>query len=293
VRLLVVVPFLNEEEHLGDVLASLEGQTRPADEILLVDDGSIDGSAGIAESWAQGRPEARLLRRPPRAPDRDRLAAAGELRAFQWALERAGAEWDVAAKLDSDVRLTPLTVATLEERFRADERLGLAGSFLTERGRDGHPGRLRIRPEHVHGATKFYRRACWEDIAPLPAILGWDTIDEVRARMHGWRTASFEMPDGDPVHLRPRGSHDGALRAWRRFGECAWGVGEPAWHVAAYGLRELRSPPRVAGGLSYVLGWALSPVRRRPRADPATRAFLRAELRQRARGRMRVGAGRA
>ena len=109
-----------------------------------------------------------------------------------------------------------------------DERLGLAGSFLQEAGR-----RIRIGEGHVHGATKFFRRECWEDIAPVPPILGWDTIDESTARLRGWRTKSFAMPDGDPEHLRPRGTHDGLLRGYRRWGECSYALGESPLHVAA------------------------------------------------------------
>jgi glycosyltransferase involved in cell wall biosynthesis len=48
----VVVPVRNEEEHLGDCLQALQRQTLPAEryEIIVVDDGSKDGSAGIAEA---------------------------------------------------------------------------------------------------------------------------------------------------------------------------------------------------------------------------------------------------
>jgi glycosyltransferase involved in cell wall biosynthesis len=38
-RLAVVVPFLDEERHLGVLLSSLEGQRRRPDRLLLVDDG--------------------------------------------------------------------------------------------------------------------------------------------------------------------------------------------------------------------------------------------------------------
>ena len=44
---------------------------------------------------------------------------------------------------------------------------------------------------HVRGATKIYRRACWEAIGGLWRAPGWDTIDEVKANMLGWKTHSF------------------------------------------------------------------------------------------------------
>ena len=43
-----MIPALNEERHLGCLLSDLAAQTRPADEVLVVDAGSTDGTAKIA-----------------------------------------------------------------------------------------------------------------------------------------------------------------------------------------------------------------------------------------------------
>ena len=47
-RVSVIIPALNEERRLGPLLQSLGRQTRRADEILVVDDGSTDGTAALA-----------------------------------------------------------------------------------------------------------------------------------------------------------------------------------------------------------------------------------------------------
>jgi glycosyltransferase involved in cell wall biosynthesis len=277
VILAAAVPFLNEREHLSEFLASIAAQTRRPDRLLLVDDGSTDGSHELAADFAAAHPWARLLRRPPRDPERDRLASAKELEAFQWAVEQLDVEWEVVAKLDADLRLTPRTVETILAELERDDRLGLAGSYLQENGR-----RIRIGEGHVHGATKFFRRACWEDIAPIPPILGWDTIDESTARLRGWRTQSFAMPDGDPEHLRPRGTYDGLLRGFRRWGECSYALGESPLHVTLYALRQMATErPRVAGGASYAAGYAAAALRRAPRADADLRASVRRAQKQR------------
>jgi poly-beta-1,6-N-acetyl-D-glucosamine synthase len=277
VILAVVVPFLNEREHLPDFLESVATQTRRPDRLLLVDDGSTDGSHERAAEFAETHSWASVLRRPPRNPERDRLATAKELEAFQWAVERLELEWDVLAKLDADLRLTPRTIATILAEIERDDQLGLAGSYLQENGR-----RIRIGDGHVHGATKFFRRACWEDVAPIPPILGWDTIDESTARLRGWATRSFAMPDGDPEHLRPRGTYDGALRGYRRWGECSYALGESPLHVTLYALRQMASErPRFAGGVSYATGYAAAALRRAPRADAEVRASVRRAQKQR------------
>lgn len=275
--LAVVVPFLNEERYLHVLLTSLAGQTRPPDRLVLVDDGSTDSSNAVASAFAGSHRGVTVLRRPPRAPSSDRLAGAHELQAFKWGLQHIEEPWDVVGKLDADLELPPRTLETLTEAFVADSRLGLAGTYLRECGGDGEVRRLRIASDHVHGATKFYRRGCWEDISPLPGILGWDTVDEVTARLNGWRTQSLEVPGGDPVHLRPRGAHDGVLRGYRRWGECAWGIGEAPLHVALMAVREMASQRPMRAGLHYAAGWAWAGVRRRPRADAEIRAAVRQE----------------
>lgn len=47
-RVSVIVPALNAEKTLRDALRSISGQTRPADEVIVVDDGSTDATAEIA-----------------------------------------------------------------------------------------------------------------------------------------------------------------------------------------------------------------------------------------------------
>ena len=64
--LAVAVPFLNEGEHLPDFLGSLAAQTRTPERLLLVDDGSTDGSHEIAAEFVAAHPWAQVLRRPVR-----------------------------------------------------------------------------------------------------------------------------------------------------------------------------------------------------------------------------------
>lgn len=282
-RLVIVVPFLNEEAYLGTLLDSISRQSRPPHRLLLVDDGSSDGSLRLARQFADHHEYATVLARPPRQTSRDRLAQAAELVAFCWAVDQLDNSWDVVAKVDADLRLTPLCFENLEARLEEDHRLGIAGAYLSVVGPDGRAIRERCPPHHVRGATKFYRRECFEQISPLPPILGWDTIDEVAARRRGWHTATFAVSSGDPIHMRPTATYDGALQGFRRGGAAAYAYGaHPVW-VLLGTARRLREPPWVVGGLSFMMGWLLAALRRQPRAQLAERAFLWAEQKQRIR----------
>lgn len=80
-RVSVVIPAYNAEATLADALDSVLAQTRPPDEIIVVDDGSRDGTATLAESY--GPRGVKLLRRENGGPGRARntgiTAATGEL----------------------------------------------------------------------------------------------------------------------------------------------------------------------------------------------------------------------
>jgi poly-beta-1,6-N-acetyl-D-glucosamine synthase len=286
-KLAVVVCFMDEAEYLPTLLSTIADQTLPPSQLLLVDDGSRDRSGELATAFAADHGWARALRRPLKAPTKDRLASAAELVAFQWAVQQLSEPWDVLVKLDADLRLEPELFETIAARFQADERLGITGPFLSIPTPAGGTRRESARVEHVRGATKFYRRQCYEQISPVPPILGWDTIDELRARGNGWFTRSFALAGGDCIHLRPTGAYDGRLRAQRREGRCAWGYrSHPLW-VTLAALYRMRQRPFVLGGVCYLLGWMAAGLTRQPRGERALGALSRREKLASARARVR------
>ncbi|WP_042365544.1 bifunctional glycosyltransferase/CDP-glycerol:glycerophosphate glycerophosphotransferase [Streptacidiphilus neutrinimicus] len=60
-RLSVVVPIYNVERYLDECLASLAAQTMGDFEVVMVDDGSTDGSAAIAHAWERRDPRFRSV----------------------------------------------------------------------------------------------------------------------------------------------------------------------------------------------------------------------------------------
>ena len=276
-RIAVVVSFLNEAEYLPRLLASVADQTEPPEQLLLVDDGSQDRSPDIAQQFAAANAYARALRRTVREAEGDRLVDAPELRAFSWGVDQLEDSWDIVSKLDGDLELPPTLLAEVRQAFGDDPKLGITGSYLSILG----PGETRKReynpPYHVRGPNKFYRRECYRQITPLPTFLGWDTVDDLRARRLGWSTRSFLPTSGEALHLRPTGAHDGRLRAFRRWGRCAWGYGaHPLW-VLLGAMRRVKSPPYGLGGINYLLGWCTAAVRRYPRAEPSLLEHCRHE----------------
>ncbi len=56
-RVSVVIPFLNAERFLGETVESVRAQTFADWEVLLVDDGSTDGSTRLAKEYAAAQPD--------------------------------------------------------------------------------------------------------------------------------------------------------------------------------------------------------------------------------------------
>jgi GT2 family glycosyltransferase len=60
----VVTPFLNAAAHIGEAVASVQAQTITDWELILVDDGSTDDSASIAQMFSERDSRIKLLHRP-------------------------------------------------------------------------------------------------------------------------------------------------------------------------------------------------------------------------------------
>lgn len=69
-RVAVVVPCRNEARYIGSLLDALAAQTRPPDEVVIVDDGSTDGTAAVVDAWAHAHSvlSVRVVPGPARGP---------------------------------------------------------------------------------------------------------------------------------------------------------------------------------------------------------------------------------
>lgn len=107
-RISVVVPVLNEEQSIRALLEGLLRQTRPPDEIVIVDGGSTDATPRIVEQYKAQTPRVRLIREPNALPGRGRNVGAAN----------ATHEW--LAFIDAGVRPATDWLAGITERAESD-----------------------------------------------------------------------------------------------------------------------------------------------------------------------------
>lgn len=281
-RVLLVSPVRNEAAHIERIVAAVAGQTRPPDAWIVVDDGSTDGTSEILRMLEDRVSFMRVLQAPEgyTTAGVDRLAAAAAPRAFNLGLRSVSwNEFTHVGKLDGDTELPADYLERLLEEFRRDSSLGIGGGIRVEQFADGWR-ELHVPRHHVPGALKLYTTGCFEAIGGMHERLGWDTIDETYARMHGFTTRSF--PALVTRHHRHWGTADGRLRGRARHGQAAYILHYDALFVLARSLKVATAAPWFLSGLAFIYGYVHAAIVRTPRVeDPDFRRFMRRELRAR------------
>jgi len=249
----VITPVRDEGEHLPDTIESMASQSIRPSLWVVVNDGSSDDTGTVAEAAAAKYSWVRVVHRPDRG---FRKAGGGVVEAFYDGYKMAGnVPWDFLVKLDGDLSFKPSYFQSCIQRFERDPSLGLGGGTICNdvggvwvAEAKGDP------PFHVRGATKIYRRACWEAIGGLLRAPGWDTLDEFKANMLGWKTYSFR--ELKLLHHRIAGEVDGAWKNWFKNGRANYISGyHPLFMMLKCTQRMFKKPYGVAG-LGLMSGFA-------------------------------------
>jgi hypothetical protein len=176
-------------------------------------------------------------------------------------------------KLDGDLSFDEYYFESLLGLFEREPRLGIAGGCVYSM--QGGEARLERQPRfHVRGATKMYRRACWEALGGLLRAPGWDTLDEVKAHMKGFTTRS--VGSLRVVQHKPTGSADGSWRNAVKNGRANWVAGYHPLYVTAKCVRRLFQRPYLIGAVGVMSGFVAGGIAKMPRvADPELIDYLR------------------
>jgi len=175
-RVSVIVPAHNAAPFLGEALESVFAQGLTDVEVVVVDDGSSDGTAEVARGFGRG---VRVLAQP----------RSGSGRARNLGLAETGGE--IVAFLDADDVWLPDKAARQLPLLERDPALGLVfsdmvsfgdgsegGSYFRERGFTGRctPSEIFLH-DMISTPTVLLRRACLRETGPFdPSLpIGQDT----------------------------------------------------------------------------------------------------------------------
>ncbi len=98
-RSLIVIPTYNESENLPLILQAALDATPAEVEILVVDDGSPDGTGQLAEGWCQKNPRVHVMHRKGKLG-----LGTAYVAGFRWGLEQG---FDLLIEMDADFSHDP------------------------------------------------------------------------------------------------------------------------------------------------------------------------------------------
>jgi poly-beta-1,6-N-acetyl-D-glucosamine synthase len=270
-KYVVISPVRDEEQYIGLTLESVVTQSIVPAEWIIVDDGSSDRTAEIVEQYAQKYTWIRLLRRGNRG---FRQSGAGVVEAFYEGYKTLKCQdWDFLVKLDGDLSFQPDYFACLADQLQAQATLGIAGGDLFHKV-DGELQLEKCPQFHVRGATKVYRRECWDAIGGLLNQPGWDIVDETKANMLGWTTRSFT--DIQAIHHRFTGTAESKWRDQIKNGRAYYIAGYHPLFMAVKCAYRLASRPYLTGALGMAYGFLSGYLKGSPQVgDPALIQYVR------------------
>jgi len=283
-RYVIITPVRDEEAYLRFTIESVLNQSIRPSEWVLVNDGSSDNTGKIIEDAARKHSWIRPLHRSDRG---FRQAGGGVVQAFNDAYSTlTTSDWDFVVKLDGDLSFEPDYFERCFGYFKSEPKLGVAGGAIYHI-KGGQPCLERGPAFHVRGATKIYRRACWEAIGGLLPAPGWDTLDEVKAQMLGWNTRCFA--DLQLIHHRYTGAADGTWKTAIKYGKANYISGYHPLFVLAKCARRLFQKPYVVASAGLFHGYVTSYLKRIPRVDdPQLIAYVRRQQISRLVGRQTI-----
>jgi glycosyltransferase involved in cell wall biosynthesis len=248
-RITLISTLLNEASHLEESLNTIDAQTRPPDEVVIVDGGSTDGSLEILRRWAAGRARTRIESRP------GANISAGRNAAIRLATG------DVIAVTDFGCTLDPGWLAALEAGFEGGVDVVMGFYAPDPRTRFERimaclnlPDASEVDPVRFMPSSRSvaFARTVWEKAGRYPEWLaiGEDMYFNFRVLDTG-ATRRF-APDAI-VRWRLRPDLRSTLRQYFRYGQ---GDGRAGMYPKRHALRFAT----YAGALAFTAAAARRPV---------------------------------
>ena len=271
-KIAVITPAYNEENYIQRTLESVTRQTLKPDCWMIVDDGSTDTTLDLVTPFQKSNPWIQTKRRPKKFGHE---AGAAVVRAFHYGLERLPfQDFDIIFKLDADLTLPENYFERVVEEYAGNTNLGMCGGICVIKDSRGYIYEPISDTDHLRGAVKSYRSACFEQIGKVRAVYGWDTLDELLALYNGWEVKV--LPELRVIHHRRTHTESKSLKIYLKTGR--------SFHIMGYGtvlafissLKQIAMPPKVLSSVFMVAGYLGAWVSNQPKAvSPEEGRFIR------------------
>ncbi|MDA8086073.1 MAG: glycosyltransferase family A protein [Nitrospiraceae bacterium] len=271
IKYVVISPVRDESAYIEKTIHAVAAQTILPDKWIIINDGSCDNTGEIINEYAKRYPWIYPVHRHDRG---FRKAGGGVIESFYDGYTKlALKDWNYIVKLDGDLSFDNDYFEKCFDKFGKSPKLGIGGGVIL----NVIKGCLKEEPHplfHVRGATKIYKRECWDAIDGLLKAPGWDTLDEVKASMLGWETRSFT--DLKVIHYRPTGTADGTWKGWVKNGLANYISGYHPAFMFFKCIKRVFEKPYLVGAAGLMYGFLSGYIRNvRQVEDRALIAYLR------------------
>lgn len=167
---------------------------------MVVNDNSTDTTQDIVESYIAKHTWIQLVNSKS---SNEHLPGSKIINAFYKGYETLDKNYDVLCKFDADLIFPNNYLERLSILFNQNKKLGMASGFCYIEKKGDWVLENLTRKDHIRGALKAYRKACFLQIGKLKPSMGWDTVDELLAKYYGWEILTDESLH--VKHLKPTG----------------------------------------------------------------------------------------
>jgi len=196
----IIIPAHNEDDYIGKTLQSLVKQTLLPKKIVVVNDNSTDNTQNIVEGYIVKHPWISIINT---TSSNKHLPGSKIINAFNKGLETLDDNYYIICKFDADLIFPNNYLEVISNHFKNNDKLGMASGFCYISRNNSWVLENLTNKDHIRGALKAYRKECFNQIGKLKPSMGWDTVDELLAKYHGWEILTDESLH--VKHLKPTG----------------------------------------------------------------------------------------
>jgi len=259
-KYVIITPVRDEEQFVEECLKSVTSQTIKPRKWIIINDGSTDGTRQIIEKYLKEHSWIQLVN----LEDKGVRKPGGEY-VLHIGFDMINIDdYEYIVRLDADLSFEKDFFEELFIRFSQDPSLGIASGVCYIPV--GHKLIEEVVPAfHTRGGNKVYRRNCLKQIGNIEHVMGFDTVDEVKANMLGWRTQGFR--ELRVIHHRRTGSAKGILKGKINGGKSAYFASYHPLFMIVRGLWRMKDKPYIISGLALMYGFFLGYILRLPQVD--------------------------
>lgn len=211
-KFLIIIPAHNEEKNIFFCLESLRNQSFADFRCVVVNDGSDDQTGSVADEFSTKDSRFTVLT----LPKSEHQPGAKVVETFNKGIQSQNLEnFDVICKFDADIIFPSDYLEKINKVYETQPISGMVSGIVKIR-KSVFEKQLAFNfqdeknqwtfenissKDHVRGPIKSYRKECFLQMNGLRSVLGWDNIDVMLAKKHGWETVTIK--NLWVKHLRP------------------------------------------------------------------------------------------